>query len=281
MKNTVLTFKEAKKNSEKLTVLTAYDYSTAKIIDQSGVNGILVGDSLGTVALGYENTLSVTMEDMIHHSKAVSRAVKNSLLITDMPFMSYHTSTYDAIKNAGCLVQEGFCNAVKLEGGEEVIEAIKGIIRAQIPVMGHLGLTPQSINKFGGYKVQGKDNEEIKKLIENAKKLEDAGVFSIVLECVPFEVAKLVDEAISIPTIGIGSGKYTTGQVLVYADMLGMFKDFNPKFVKHYANLDEDITIAVKKFINDVKEENFPLKEHSFTLSNFDHTLGGCYGSNN
>ncbi|KMT20909.1 3-methyl-2-oxobutanoate hydroxymethyltransferase [Clostridium cylindrosporum] len=282
MKNTVLTFKEAKKRNEKLTLLTAYDYTTAKIIDSSGVNGILVGDSLGTVALGYENTLSVTMDDMIHHSRAVSRAVKNSLLITDMPFMSYQTSTYDAIKNAGRLVKEGFCNAVKLEGGSDVIDSIKGIVKAQIPVMGHLGLTPQSINKFGGYKVQGKNDSEIKSLIEDAKRLEDAGVFSIVLECIPLEVTKLIDEAISIPTIGIGSGMNTTGQILVYSDMLGMFKDFKAKFVKYYANLDASMNLAIQNYIKDVNEENFPLIEHSYSLSEINYDISeGFYGSNN
>lgn len=281
MKNTILTFKEAKKNNEKLTLLTAYDYSTAKLIDSSGVNGILVGDSLATVMLGYDNTLSVTMEDMIYHSKSVSKAVKNSLLITDMPFMSYHTSTYDAIKNAGRLVKEGFCNAIKLEGGSNILDSIKGIINAQIPVMGHIGLTPQSVNKFGGYKVQGQEKDQITFLIEEAKKLEDAGVFSIVLECIPFKVAKLINESISIPTIGIGSGKYTTGQVLVYSDMLGMNKTFKPKFLKYYGDIENVFKEGIANYIKDVKEESFPLEEHSYSLKNNIENIGeGFYGSN-
>lgn len=282
MKNTISTFKEAKAKNEKLTLLTAYDYTTAKLIDSTGINGILVGDSLGTVMLGYENTLSVTMEDMIHHSKAVSKATKNSLVITDMPFMSYHTSTYDAIKNAGRLIQEGLCNAVKLEGGTNIIDAIKGIINAEIPVMGHIGLTPQSVNRFGGYKVQGKEEEEIKFLIEEAKKLEEAGTFAIVLECIPYRVAKIIDENVSIPTIGIGSGKYTTGQVLVYSDMLGMNKSFKPKFVKHYADIENIFQDGIKNYINDVKEGIFPSEVHSYSLKNDIKDISeGFYGSNN
>lgn len=281
MKNTILTFKEAKKNNEKLTLLTAYDYTTAKLIDSQGVNGILVGDSLATVMLGYENTLSVTMEDMIHHSKAVSRAVKNSLIITDMPFMSYHTSPYDAVKNAGRLVKEGFCNTVKLEGGSNIVEAIKGIVNAQIPVMGHIGLTPQSVNKFGGYKVQGKEKDDINFLIDEAKKIEDSGAFSIVLECIPYKVAKLIDESVSIPTIGIGSGKYTTGQVLVYSDMLGMNKDFKPKFVKYYSDIENNFHNGIQEYIKDVKEGLFPLEEHSYSSKNdIEDISEGFYGSN-
>src|SRR3712207_5080091 len=228
MKNTVTTFQKAKNNGEKLTMLTAYDYSTAKLIDEAGINGILVGDSLGMVCLGYEDTLSVTMEDMIHHTKAVSRGVKNTLVVGDMPFMSYQSSVYDAVVNAGRLIKEGGATAVKLEGGATVIEQIKAIVNAQIPVMGHIGLTPQSINVFGGFKVQGKDEEKAQKLIEDAKKIEEAGAFAIVLECVPAKLAELITDAVSIPTIGIGAGAGCDGQILVYQDMLGMFSDMSP-----------------------------------------------------
>lgn len=233
MKNTVTTFQKAKNNGEKLTMLTAYDYSTAKLIDESGINGILVGDSLGMVCLGYEDTLSVTMEDMIHHTRAVSRGVKNTLVVGDMPFMSYQSSVYDAVVNAGRLIKEGGATAVKLEGGATVIEQIKAIVNAQIPVMAHIGLTPQSINVFGGFKVQGKDEQKAQKLIEDAKKIEEAGAFAIVLECVPAKLAELITKAVSIPTIGIGAGAGCDGQILVYQDMLGMFSDMSPKFVKN------------------------------------------------
>lgn len=224
MKNTVTTFQKAKDNGEKLTMLTAYDYSTAKLIDEAGINGILVGDSLGMVCLGYKDTLSVTMEDMIHHTRAVSRGVKNTLVVGDMPFMSYQSSVYDAVVNAGRLIKEGGATAVKLEGGATVIEQIKAIVNAQIPVMAHIGLTPQSINVFGGFKVQGKDEEKAQKLIEDAKKIEEAGAFAIVLECVPAKLAELITKAVSIPTIGIGAGAGCDGQILVYQDMLGMFQ---------------------------------------------------------
>ncbi|OFI06753.1 3-methyl-2-oxobutanoate hydroxymethyltransferase [Clostridium acetireducens DSM 10703] len=266
MKNTVSTFKEAKKNGEKLTMLTSYDYSTAKLVDEAGINGILVGDSLGMVCLGYEDTLSVTMEDMIHHTRAVARGAKNALIVGDMPFMSYQTSVYDAVFNAGRLMKEGRAQAVKLEGGAAVCEQIEAIVKAQIPVMGHIGLTPQSVNAFGGFKVQGKSEEAAKKLIGDAKKIESAGAFSIVFECIPAKLAEIITKEVSIPTIGIGAGAGCDGQILVYQDMLGMFSDFKPKFVKQYAKVGETMKDAFKEYIKEVQEGNFPAKEHCFKI---------------
>lgn len=266
MKNTSSTFAAAKQKGEKLAMLTAYDYSTAKIIDASGVDGILVGDSLGMVCLGYKDTLSVTMEDMIHHTKAVARGTSNALLVSDMPFMSYQTSVYDAVKNAGRLIQEGNAEAVKLEGGTEVYESIKAIVKAQIPVMGHIGLTPQSVNMFGGFKVQGKDDHKARKILEDAKAIEAAGAFSIVLEGIPMRLAELITNSVSIPTIGIGAGKYCDGQILVYQDMISMFSDFTPKFVKSYADVGNSMTKAFKSYIHEVKSSVFPSEEHSFKM---------------
>lgn len=267
MKNTVVTFKEAKQKNEKLSMLTAYDYSTAKIIDEAGINGILVGDSLGMVCLGYEDTLSVTMEDMIHHTSAVTRGAKNTLVVADMPFMSYQTCVYDAVVNAGRLIKEGRAQAVKLEGGIEVCDKIEAIVKASIPVMGHIGLTPQSVNAFGGFKVQGKDEEAAKKLIDEALAIEKAGAFAVVLECVPAKLAAIISEKLSIPTIGIGAGVNCDGQILVYQDMLGVFSDFTPKFVKKYENLGEKMNIAFRKYIEEIKDGVFPAEENSFKIS--------------
>lgn len=267
MKNTVLTFKQAKETGEKLSMLTAYDYSTAKLIDESGVNSILVGDSLGNVILGYEDTISVTMEDMIHHSAAVARGAKNALVICDMPFMSYQTSVYDAVVNAGRLMKEGRAGAVKLEGGSSVCPQIKAIVDAGIPVCGHLGLTPQSINAFGGFKVQAKTEAAAKKLIADAKELEQAGVFAIVLECVPAKIAEMVTKEVSVPTIGIGAGNVCDGQVLVYQDMLGMFSDFTPKFVKRFADIGTVMKDAFAAYDAAVKDGSFPAKEHEYAVS--------------
>ena len=275
MKNTAVTFKDAKKNGEKLAMLTAYDYSTAKLMDESGINGILVGDSLGMVCLGYEDTLSVTMEDMIHHSKAVAKGCKNTLVVTDMPFMSYQTSVYDAVVNAGRLMKEGRAHAVKLEGGVEVADKIEAIVKASIPVMGHIGLTPQSVNAFGGCKVQGKDEEAAQNLIEAALAVEKAGAFAVVLECVPAKLAKLISEKLTIPTIGIGAGAGCDGQILVYQDMLGMYKDFTPKFVKTYENIGEKMQSAFNNYISEVKEGVFPAEKHSFKIS--DEVLDKLY----
>ena len=266
MKNTVVTFREAKLNKEKLTMLTAYDYSTAQAVDNSGINGILVGDSLGMVMLGYEDTLSVTMEDMIHHTKAVARGAKNSLVVADMPFMSYQTSVYDAVVNAGRLIKEGRAQAVKLEGGVEVADHIEAIVKASIPVMGHIGLTPQSVNAFGGFKVQGKSEEAAKKLIEDALAVERAGAFAVVMEGVPSKLAAIVTEKLSIPTIGIGAGDKCDGQILVYQDMLGMFSDFTPKFVKKYENLGDRMRNAFATYIEEVKNGSFPSEEHGFKI---------------
>ena len=266
MKNTSVTFKESKKNGEKLTMLTAYDYTTAKLLDESGVDSILVGDSLGMVVLGYDDTLSVTMEDMIHHSAAVARGAKNALVITDMPFMSYQTSVYDAVVNAGRLVKEGKAQAVKLEGGIEFCEHIKAIVKASIPVCAHIGLTPQSINAFGGFKVQGKGREEAQRLIDEARAVEDAGAFAVVLECVPAKLAKKISESISIPTIGIGAGAGCDGQVLVYQDMLAMYSDFKPKFVKQYAQIGSVMKDAFRQYIDEVKSGAFPSEEHTFKI---------------
>lgn len=267
MKNTVSTFKEQKAKGEKISMLTAYDYSTAKLMDEVGINGILVGDSLGMVVLGYEDTLPVTMEDMIHHTAAVCRGAKNTLVVGDMPFMSYQVSVEEAVYNAGRLMKEGRCQAVKLEGGASVCPQIRAITNASIPVMAHIGLTPQSINAFGGFKVQGKSEEAAKKLLEDAKAVEEAGAFAVVLECVPAKLAELISKSISIPTIGIGAGAGCDGQILVYQDMLGMFSDFTPKFVKKYANVGEMMTQAFRDYIAEVQEGAFPAPEHTFAIS--------------
>jgi 3-methyl-2-oxobutanoate hydroxymethyltransferase len=267
VKKSVLTFRNAKQKNERLTMLTAYDYSTAKLIDASGIDSVLVGDSLGMVMLGYEDTLSVTMEDMIHHTKAVARGVKDALVVSDLPFMSYQTSVYDAVSNAGRLIKEGRAQAVKLEGGLEVCPQIKAIVEASIPVMAHLGLTPQSVNAFGGFKVQGKDEEAARSLIEQAKAVEAAGAFAVVLECIPAKLAELITKSISIPTIGIGAGNGCDGQVLVYQDMLGLYSDFTPKFVKRYAEIGPQMQTAIEDYINEVKNGAFPAAEHTFALS--------------
>ncbi|MCM1084091.1 MAG: 3-methyl-2-oxobutanoate hydroxymethyltransferase [Clostridium sp.] len=266
MKKTVLTFAEAKEQGEKLTMLTAYDYSTAKLIDGAGIDAILVGDSLGNVILGYEDTLSVTVEDMIHHGAAVSRGTSEALVIIDMPFMSYQTSVYDAVVNAGRLMKEGRAGAVKLEGGQEVCPQIKAITGAGIPVMAHLGLTPQSINAFGGFKVQGKTEAAAKKLVENALAVQEAGAFAVTLECVPDKLARLVTKKLAIPTIGIGAGNGCDGQVLVYADMLGMFSDFTPKFVRRFAETGQVMTDAFKAYIAAVKDGSYPEEKHTYKI---------------
>jgi len=266
MKNTVVTFVNSKKKEQKLSMLTAYDYTMAKIIDGTEINGILVGDSLGMVTLGYDSTLSVTVEDMIHHGRAVVRGVKNTLVVVDMPFMSYHNTLAEAVDNAGKIIKQTQAHAVKLEGGREILDKVKGIINAQIPVMGHLGLTPQSLNIMGGFKVQGKSEEAAKKIIEDAKLLEEAGVFAIVLECIPEKLADLVSKSISIPTIGIGSGAGCDGQILVYQDMLNMDEDFKPKFVKTFADAGLVIKEGIKKYVDQVRDGDFPAVEHTFTM---------------
>ncbi len=274
---TTQTIRNKKKNNEIITMLTAYDYPTAAILDEAGIDIILVGDSLGMVILGYENTTEVTIEDMLHHVKAVSRGSKHSLIVADLPFLTYHTGKYEAVRNAGRLVQEGKANAVKLEGGTEVIKQTKAIINAGIPVMGHIGLTPQSINQLGGYYIQGKSEEKAKKLLEDAMALEEAGAFAIVLECIPTELAKLITEKVEIPTIGIGAGSDCDGQVLVTNDILNLYSNMVPKFVKQYANLQDEILKAASNYIRDVKQKAFPNKEHVFHINQdvIDSIYGG------
>ena len=266
MKKTVSTLQQAKENGQKITMLTAYDYSTAKLMDEAGIDMILVGDSLGNVILGYEDTISVTMEVMIHHGAAVSRGVKETMVVVDMPFMSYQISVEEAVTNAGRLMKEGRANAVKLEGGKSVCPQIKAITQAGIPVVAHLGLTPQSINALGGYKVQGKSEDAAKKLLEDALAVQEAGAFALVLECVPTKLASLITKKLTIPTIGIGAGNECDGQVLVYQDMLGMFSDYVPKFVKQFAQVGE----IMKKAFSDYKEEvasgAFPAEKNSYKI---------------
>ena len=266
MKNTIITFKQSKQQGRKISMLTAYDYSTAKLMDEAGINAILVGDSLGNVVLGYEDTLSVTMEDMIHHGAAVARGAKNAMVVVDMPFMSYQTSVYDAVVNAGRLMKEGRASAVKLEGGKEVCPQVKAVTEAGIPVMGHLGLTPQSINALGGHRVQGKTQQAAQKLLDDARALQEAGAFAVVLECVPEKLADKVTKELEIPTIGIGAGSGCDGQVLVYQDMLGMFSDFTPKFVKKFANVGQVMKEAFKSYIDEMQQGSFPSQEHRYSI---------------
>lgn len=266
MKNTIITFKQSKQQGRKISMLTAYDYSTAKLMDEAGINAILVGDSLGNVVLGYEDTLSVTMEDMIHHGAAVARGAKNAMVVVDMPFMSYQASVYDAVVNAGRLMKEGRASAVKLEGGKEVCPQVKAVTEAGIPVMGHLGLTPQSINALGGHRVQGKTQQAAQKLLDDARALQEAGAFAVVLECVPEKLAEKVTKELEIPTIGIGAGSGCDGQVLVYQDMLGMFSDFTPKFVKKFANVGQVMKEAFKSYIDEMQQGSFPSQEHCYSI---------------
>jgi len=263
-KITTTVVRNMKKNGEKITMLTAYDYSTARVVDDAGIDMILVGDSLGMVMLGYDSTVPVTMEDMIHHTKAVTRGTSRAMVIGDMPFMSYQADVNDAVINAGRLLKEAGAQGIKLEGGREVAEVVKRISGAGIPVMGHLGLTPQSVHQLGGYKVQGKNRDVAQKILEDAKILEDSGAFSLVLECVPADLAKEITSSLAIPTIGIGAGVHCDGQVLVVNDMLGMFDKFMPKFVKKYTDLSTAMKEAIGSYIDEVKEEVFPGTEHSF-----------------
>lgn len=264
---TTADFRRMKQEGTPIAMLTAYDYPMATLVDASGIDAILVGDSLGNVVLGYDSTVPVTMEDMIHHVRAVSRGVKRAMVVADMPFLSYHISREESVRNAGRLMQEGLAQAVKLEGGSEVVDTVKAITAAGIPVMGHLGLTPQSVHQLGGFKVQGKDGEAARRLLEDAKKLEDAGVFAIVLECIPQQLAKVITESVSVPTIGIGAGIHCDGQILVTHDLLGMFSDFTPKFVKRYANLKEQILQACQDYQQEVRSKAFPGPEHVFNMA--------------
>ena len=263
---TISQIKEMKQKGEKITMLTAYDYSTAKIIDEVGIPLILVGDSLGQVVLGYESTISVTIDEMLHHTKAVVRGTKRAMVIGDMPFMTYHISIEDALRNAARFIQEGGAQAVKLEGGVTVAEKVKRIVECGIPVMGHIGLTAQSIHQLGGHKVQGRTPEAAARLLEDARVLEQAGAFAIVLETVPTPLATLITKSISIPTIGIGAGVGCDGQVLVINDMLGSFTDFVPKHAKQYVKLTDIIRKAVTEYDNEVKAGTFPTEKHSFSM---------------
>ncbi|AEG58536.1 3-methyl-2-oxobutanoate hydroxymethyltransferase [Desulforamulus ruminis DSM 2154] len=264
---TTADFRRMKQEGQPIAMLTAYDYPTATLVDASGIDAILVGDSLGNVVLGYDSTVPVTMEDIIHHLRAVTRGAKRAMVIGDLPFLSYHISKEESVRNAGRLMQEGLAQAVKLEGGREVAETVRAITAAGIPVMGHLGLTPQSVHQLGGFKVQGKDGEAARKLLEDAKALEQAGAFAIVLECIPQQLAGVLTEALSIPTIGIGAGGRCDGQVLVINDLLGMFSDFTPKFVKQYANLKEQIIQACAAYKDEVKGRVFPEPQHVFNMA--------------
>ncbi|MBF7082801.1 3-methyl-2-oxobutanoate hydroxymethyltransferase [Desulfallas sp. Bu1-1] len=263
---TTATFRKYHAEGKKITMLTAYDYPMAKLVDAAGIDAILVGDSLGNVVLGYGSTIPVTMDDMVHHVKAVARGVQRAMVVADMPFLSYHVSREESLRNAGRLLQETGAQAVKMEGGREIAETVRAITGAGIPVMGHLGLTPQSIYQMGGYKVQGKDEEAARKLLEDARALEKAGAFSVVLECVPTPLAKLITESIGIPTIGIGAGPYCSGQVLVTQDMLGFYGQFSPKFVKRYANLHETIMQGLQSYRKEVESGAFPGPEHGFGM---------------
>ncbi|WP_298529646.1 3-methyl-2-oxobutanoate hydroxymethyltransferase [uncultured Ruminococcus sp.] len=266
MKNTVSTLLKQKQSGDKITMLTAYDYTTAKIMDECGVNSILIGDSLGMVMLGYENTLPVTMEDMIHHTAAVSRGAVNTFVVADMPFMSYQVSVEQAVINAGRLIKEGGANAVKLEGGADVCDVIKAIVKASIPVVAHLGLTPQSVNAFGGFKVQGKSLEAARTLIADALKIQEAGACMVVLEGIPAKLADIITKKLTIPTIGIGAGNGCDGQVLVYQDMLGLTIGHTAKFVKRFAEAGELMRKGISDYIDETKSGVFPAEEHTYKI---------------
>ena len=266
-KITTHTFRQMKQRRQPITMLTAYDVSSAALVEQAGIDSILVGDSVGMVVLGYETTLPVTMEDMLHHCKAVARGAKTPLLVGDMPFLSYQVSTSEAVYHAGLFLKEGGMDAVKLEGGHERVPTIRAIVETGIPVMGHLGLTPQSVHQFGGFRSQGGNAEAAQRIYEDAIALEDAGCFSIVLESIPEQLAAAITEKLSIPTIGIGAGSQCDGQVLVYHDLLGLFERFKPRFVKQYANLHPLILEALSAYQQEVKQGAFPAREHSIEMT--------------
>ena len=261
---TVNTFQRLKNNNEKITILTAYDYSTAQVLEQAEIDGILVGDSLAMVALGYENTYNITIDEMLIFVKAVARGAKNSFIIGDMPFMSYNLSVAQGLENASKMIKAG-ASGVKLEGcNEHILSLIKRCVESGIPVLGHLGFTPQLMNTIGGHKIQGKTSEKIEEILKSAKKLEEAGCFAVVLELMPEDSAKYITENLTIPTIGIGAGKYCSGQIVVTDDILGKFTDFAPKFVKKYVNLHDTVLNAVEEYIVEVKNELFPSEKESF-----------------
>jgi len=273
MRVTINEIKEMKQKKEKIPMLTAYDYMTAKMIDEAGVPLVLVGDSLGMVILGYESTIPVTIEEMLHHTKAVVRGTQRALIVGDMPFMTYHTSVSDALRNAARFIQEGGTQAVKLEGGEVVAEVVRRLTGCGIPVMGHLGLTPQSIHQLGGYKVRGKEAEEAERLFKDACILEEAGAFAVVLECTPAPLSRLITQKLTIPTIGIGAGIDCDGQVQVVSDILGLFPDFVPKHAKQYAKLGDEIKTAVTDYVAEVKSQTFPTVKQSYAMD--ESLLGG------
>jgi 3-methyl-2-oxobutanoate hydroxymethyltransferase len=275
VKNSV-DFITMKKNQEKIAMITAYDYPTGKYVEKAKADIILVGDSVGMVALGYDSTIPVTMEDMIHHTKAVKRGAQDTFIVTDMPFMSYHLSMETTLANAKRIIQEAGAHAVKVEGGGEVVTVIKKLTTAGIPVVAHLGLTPQSVGVIGGYKVQGRDAESANVLIEEAKKIQEAGAFALVLECIPQEVAKKVSEKLVIPTIGIGAGSHTDGQVLVINDLLSYGVDRVPKFVKKYANVGEVVEQGLLAYVEEVKSSAFPQQEHTYKMK--DDQIEKLYG---
>ncbi len=266
MRVTINQIKEMKQKGERITMLTAYDYTTAKIVDEAGIPLILVGDSLGMVVLGYESTIPVTIEEMLHHTKAVVRGTKKAMVIGDMPFMTYHVSVEDALRNAARFIQETGCQAVKLEGGVTVAEKVRKIVDCGIPVMGHIGLTPQSINQFGGYKIQGKTPEAAVKMLEDARALENAGAFAVVMETVPAPLATLISQKLSIPTIGIGAGPGCDGQVQVINDIFGSYTDFIPKHAKQYAKIAGIMSNAVSQYFEEVKSGKFPTEAQSFAM---------------
>jgi len=265
-KVTTAELRRMKAEGRPITMLTAYDYPMARLVDAAGVDVILVGDSVGNVVLGYTSTLPVTMDEMVHHVKAVARGVTRAMVVADMPFLSYQVSTEEALRNAGRFLKEAEAQAVKLEGGREITDRVRALVAAGIPVMGHIGLTPQAVHQMGGYRVQGRDVATARKLLDDARALEEAGAFSLVLECVPAPLAQLITEELTIPTIGIGAGPFCDGQVLVTHDLLGLYGGFAPKFVKRYAELHGAITRALEEYVREVRERKFPGPEHSFSM---------------
>ena len=267
MRTTIREIAAMKRRGKRIAMITAYDYTSARIVEAAGVDIILVGDSLGQVVLGYDSTVPVTMEDMLHHIKAVVRGSDKTHIVGDLPFMSYQASESEAVRNAGRLLKEGGAQSVKLEGGKHVAKSMRRIVRAGIPVMGHIGLTPQAVNQLGGYRIQGKTTKAAVELIEDAKAVEDAGAYSIVLEGVPSQLARIVTQRLTIPTIGIGAGVHCDGQVQVFHDMMGLYSDFTPKHARKYANLSADMRGAVADYIQDVRAQSFPSEDESFTLA--------------
>lgn len=266
MRVTIRDLKDMKCRGEKIPMITAYDYTSAMIVENAGIPLILVGDTLGMVILGYDSTVPVTMDEMVHHIKAVVRGTQKAHIIGDMPFLSYHADAAEAVRNAGRLLKEGGAQSIKLEGGRHMAETVRRIVQSGIPVMGHIGLTPQAVNQLGGYRVQGKSSREAIEILEDARALEEAGAYAIVLECVPAPLAALITERLSIPTIGIGAGVHCDGQVQVFHDLLGLFSDFVPKHARRYANLGDEIKSAVAEYAGDVQTQAFPTDKESFTM---------------